>query len=144
MVCVFKKPGAAHINNVELGKHGRNRSNVWNYPGMNSFGADRDALLAAHPTVKPLRMIADAIMDVTYHGDIVFDGFLGSGTALLAAEQTKRICYATEIDPRYVDVSIKRWMAETGETPVLESTGQSFEDVAADRLSAVASEVQNG
>jgi len=140
---IFKKGTVPHINNVELGKHGRNRSNVWNYPGMNSFGTDRDELLAAHPTVKPVRMIADAIMDVTHHGDIVFDGFLGSGTTLIAAEQTKRICYGIEIDPRYVDVSLKRWTAETGEMPILESSGQSFEEVAADRLNAVVEEVAN-
>lgn len=134
LCCVFKKGSAPHINNVELGKYGRNRTNVWSYAGMNSFGKDRDELLACHPTVKPLRMIADAIMDVTHHGDIVFDGFLGSGTTLLAAEQTHRICYATEIDPRYVDVSLRRWIAETDQMPILESTGQTFEEVAQERL----------
>ena len=132
---IYKKGTAPHINNVELGRHGRNRTNVWPYAGMNSFGKDREEILACHPTVKPLRMIADAIMDVTHHGDIVFDGFLGSGTTLLAAEQTHRVCYATEIEARYVDVSLRRWMAETGQNPVLEATGRTFDEVKTERLS---------
>ena len=134
-ICLIFKTGfAPHINNVELGRHGRNRANVWSYPGMNSFGAERKDLLSAHPTVKPVSMIADAIRDVTHHGDIVFDGFLGSGTTLLAADKTHRVCYAIEIDPRYMDVALRRWMNETGKMPVLESSGKSFEEVSAERL----------
>ncbi len=134
MCMIFKNGKAPHTNNVQLGKHGRNRTNVWPYAGMNSFGKDRDDLLASHPTVKPISMIADTIMDVTNHGDIVFDGFLGSGTTLIAAARTHRICYATEIEPKYVDVALRRWMNETGGTPILESTGQSFEEAAVERL----------
>lgn len=140
---IFKKGSEPHINNVELGRHGRNRTNVWPYAGMNSFGKDRDELLACHPTVKPLRMIADAIMDVTHHGDIVFDGFLGSGTTLLAAEQTHRICYGVEINPGYVDVSLRRWMAETDQMPILESTGQTFEEGSEEHLNSLDLEVDH-
>ncbi len=143
MCLIFKTGNAPHINNVELGKHGRNRTNVWPYAGMNSFGPGRDDLLSAHPTVKPINMIADAIMDVTHLGDIVFDGFLGSGTTLLAAEKTHRVCYAIEIDARYMDVSLRRWMTETGGMPVLESTGQSFDEIAEKRLCAQDQEAQH-
>ena len=110
LVFVFKHGKAPHINNVQLGQHGRYRTNVWNYPGMNSFGPARDEVLAMHPTVKPVQLVADAILDVTCRGDIVLDGFLGSGTTLLATEQTGRISYGVEIDPRYVDVALHRWM----------------------------------
>ena len=143
MCMIFKNGKAPHTNNVQLGKHGRNRTNVWPYAGMNSFGKDRDNLLAAHPTVKPISMIADAIMDVTNHGDIVFDGFLGSGTTLIAAERTHRICYATEIEPKYVDVALQRWINETGGTPILESTGQTFDEIRMERLAEITEEDSN-
>ena len=106
MVFVFKKGTASHINNVELGKHGRYRTNVWEYAGYNAFGRDRDESLGWHPTVKPVPMLMDAILDVTNPGDIVLDGFLGSGSTLIAAERTRRICYGVELDPAYVDVTI--------------------------------------
>ncbi len=130
LVYIFKKGSAPHKNNVNLGKHGRYRTNVLEYPGVNAFGKDRDDALAMHPTVKPVAMIADAILDATDRGDIVLDGFLGSGTTLMAAEQTGRVCYGLEIDPRYVDVAVRRWMAETGEVALHEQTGVFFEDVA--------------
>jgi DNA modification methylase len=134
LVLIAKKGKAAHINNVELGKNGRYRTNVWDYAGANSFGATRDADLAAHPTVKPVALVADAIRDVTRHGDIVLDAFMGSGTTLLAAERTGRIARGIEIDPRYVDVAIKRWQTMTGKEACLESSGQSFTEVMAERL----------
>ena len=136
LILVVKKGKAPHTNNVELGKHGRYRTNVWQYAGMNSFGANRDELLALHPTVKPVAMIADAIKDVTHQGDIVFDGFLGSGTTLLAAEQTHRRCIGVEIDPRYVDVALSRWMSLTGLSPVHRETGSTFEEMREQRLGA--------
>ena len=133
MVFVFKKGIAPHINNVQLGKHGRYRTNVWEYAGYNSFGHDRDETLAWHPTVKPVPMLMDAIMDVTHPGDIVLDGFLGSGSTLIAAERTRRVCYGVELDPAYVDVTIQRWQRETGQRAVLADTGQTFDEVAAER-----------
>ncbi len=133
LVFVFKHGSAPHINNVNLGAHGRTRTNVWCYPGMNAFGEERDQMLSMHPTVKPLQMVTDAILDVSNRGDIVFDGFLGSGTTLLAAQRSGRICYGLEIDPRYVDVTLRRWMRAAGEVPVLLETGASFHEVAAAR-----------
>ena len=130
LIYIFKKGASPHINNVELGRHGRYRTNVWTYPGVNAFGAGRDEALAAHPTVKPVAMIADAILDVTHRGDIVLDGFLGSGTTLLAAEQTGRVCYGVEIDPGYVDVALHRWMEATGEQAVHVPSGHSFDELA--------------
>ena len=140
-VFVYRVPGGKHLNNVELGRFGRNRTNVWQYPGINSFGGDRDALLAMHPTVKPLAMVADAILDVTHPGDIVLDCFLGSGTTLLATEQSGRIAYGMELDPRYVDVSLRRWMGLTGEQPVHVDSGLAFDDLAAERCQAIVEEV---
>ncbi len=127
LVCIFKKPGAAHINNVELGKHGRNRTNVWDYAGVNSFGAGREADLSDHPTVKPTALVADAIMDVSHRGDVVLDVFGGSGAKLLAAEKTGRQARLIELDPAYVDIAIRRWQEMTGERAVHSVTGQAFD-----------------
>ncbi|WP_254437965.1 site-specific DNA-methyltransferase [Ruegeria arenilitoris] len=127
LVAIFKKPGAPHINNVELGKHGRNRTNVWDYAGVNSFGAGREADLADHPTVKPTALVADAIMDVSHRGDVVLDAFGGSGATLLAAEKTGRRARLIELDPAYVDVAIRRWQDMTGESAVHAVTGQTFD-----------------
>lgn len=133
LVFLFKKGQAPHLNNIELGKHGRYRTNLWSYAGVNAFGSERNQALDMHPTVKPVRMIADAICDVSRRGDIVLDGFLGSGTTLIAAEQTARICYGVEIDPRYVDVALRRWAEATGTSPIRLASGKSFEAVAAGR-----------
>jgi DNA modification methylase len=127
LVCVFRKPGAPHVNNVELGKHGRNRTNVWDYAGVNSFGKGREADLVDHPTVKPTALVADAIMDVTHRGDVVLDCFGGSGATLLAAEKTGRKARLIELDPAYVDVAIRRWQEMTGKGAVLASSGETFE-----------------
>jgi len=131
MICVFKKPGAAHINNVQLGKHGRNRTNVWDYAGVNTFGAGREADLADHPTVKPTALVADAHMDVSHRGDIVLDVFGGSGATLLAAEKTGRRARLIEIDPAYVDVSIRSWQAMTGQQAVHATSGETWDQRAA-------------
>lgn len=129
LIFVFAKEGAKLLNNVELGRYGRNRSNVWQYPGANSIrGEARDAL-ADHPTPKPVRLLADAILDVTRQADIVLDMFLGGGATLIACERTKRRCRGIEIDPAYVDVSVRRWQRETGRTARLKATGESFEQV---------------
>lgn len=133
LVLILKKPGASHINNVQLGRHGRYRTNVWDYAGINSFGAKRDEELAIHPTVKPIALVADAIRDVSRRGDIVVDAFMGSGTTILAAERTGRKGYGIEIEPGYVDVAIRRWEAMTGKAAVLEATGETFAEAAAAR-----------
>jgi DNA modification methylase len=114
LVWIVKKGSAPHINNVELGKHGRYRTNVWNYPGMNSFGSERDEALQRHPTVKPIAMIRDAMLDASRPDDWVLDSFLGSGTTLRAAEQCGRRCIGIELDPAYVDVALERWYQLTG------------------------------
>ena len=133
LVFVYRKGSASHMNNVQLGKHGRYRTNVWSYPGVNAFGADRNEALAMHPTVKPVRLVADAILDVSRRGDVVLDGFVGSGTTILATEQTGRVGYGVEVDPRYVDVTLRRWMQATSEAPIHVDTGQTFEALAAIR-----------
>lgn len=119
-VFVFKVGEAPHFNAVELGKHGRNRTNVWDYASVNSFAGSRREDLALHPTVKPIALVADAIQDVTRRGEMVLDTFLGSGTTLIAAERTGRRFRGLDIDPAYVDVALVRWSAMTGGTPRLD------------------------
>jgi DNA modification methylase len=140
-VFVFKSGAAPHINNVELGKHGRYRTNVWNYAGVNSFGGDRSDL-NLHPTVKPVAMVADAIRDCSNRKGIVLDAFVGSGTTLIAAEKTGRRGYGVEIDPQYCDVTIRRLRAVCGLDAVLEATGQRFGEVEAERALATNALVQ--
>lgn len=135
LIAVFGSGRGRHLNNVELGRHGRYRTNVWQYAGVNTFRRGRAADLADHPTVKPTALMADAIRDVTRHGDIVFDGFGGSGTTLLAAGKTARRARLVEIDPAYVDVTIRRWQAMTGEYAVCAMTGTRFDDRAAEAAS---------
>jgi DNA modification methylase len=137
LVFVFRVGQKEHSNNVELGKHGRNRTNVWRYAGVNTFGADRLDELALHPTVKPVAMVADAIRDVTRHGEIVLDPFAGSGTTLIAAEKTGRVARCIEIDPAYVDVVIRRWQIYMGKNADLADSGASFEQVAEERIGEV-------
>ena len=109
LIFVMKNGTAPHINNVELGRFGRNRTNVWAYDGMNSVGPDRDAGLAMHPTVKPLALVVDAILDCSDRGGIVLDNFAGSGTTLIAAEKTGRRGFGIELDPHYVDTIVRRF-----------------------------------
>ena len=118
LVLVFRKGKGPHRNNIQLGQFGRNRTNVWQYPGIHSLSKQggEGNLLALHPTVKPVAMVADAILDCTARGEIVLDAFLGSGTTVMAAERVGRICCGIEIDPQYVDVAIRRWENYTGET----------------------------
>jgi DNA modification methylase len=120
LIFVYRVGNASHLNMVELGKHGRNRTNVWDYASVNSMRGSRREDLALHPTVKPVGLVADAIQDVTRHGDLVLDLFLGSGTSLLAAERTGRRFRGVEIDPKYVDVALERWSSQTGLEPRLE------------------------
>ena len=113
----------------ELGRHGNYRTNVWSYAGVNTFGKDRDAELALHPTVKPVALVSDAIKDASKRNGIVLDAFGGSGTTLVAAERTGRRGYALEYSPQYVDTIVKRVMEATGEKAVLDGTSQTFEAV---------------
>jgi len=135
LVFVFKHGKAPHQNHVQLGQFGRYRSNVWRYAGVNSFGraTEEGNLLELHPTVKPVAMVADALKDCSSRGEIVLDGFLGSGTTLMAAEKTGRVCYGLEIDPLYVDTVVRRWQAFTGQQAVHSATGRTFADLQADR-----------
>jgi DNA modification methylase len=130
---LFKKGTASHVNNVELGKRGRWRSNVWTYPGASSLGSDARRGLKDHPTVKPTAMLEDALLDLTNRGDLVIDPFLGSGSTLIAAEKTGRVCRGVELDPLYVDVIIRRCEAATGEPAVLVETGETFQALGARR-----------
>lgn len=133
LVVVAKKGVARHINNVQLGKFGRYRTNVWDYAGANSFSAHRDSDLTDHPTVKPVGLVADYIRDVTNHGDLVLDAFMGSGTTILAAERTDRRAAGIEIDPAYIDVTIQRWQEMTGERAILSDSGETFDTIARKR-----------
>jgi len=130
----FKKGETPHINNFELGQHGRYRTNVWNYPGVNTLKGKGYELLAMHPTVKPVAMIADAIRDCSHRNGIVLDPFCGSGTILIAAERTGRKARAMELDPRYVDVAVQRWQRITGKHACLHSTGQTWSQVSSERM----------
>jgi DNA modification methylase len=118
LVFVYRVGNAPHFNAVELGKHGRNRTNVWDYASVNSMRGSRRDDLALHPTVKPIGLVSDAICDVTRHGELVLDTFLGSGTTLIAAERTGRRFAGCDIDPGYVDVALERWSSLTGQEPV--------------------------
>jgi hypothetical protein len=127
LICVFRVGSQQHRNNIALGRFGRNRSNVWSYPGANSFTRGRMEALASHPTVKPLTLVADALLDCTARGDVVLDQFAGSGTTILAAEKTGRVGFGLEFEPRYVDVAIKRWQDFTKRDATLVGDGRTFE-----------------
>ena len=147
LVFVFKNGTGFHINNVELGQYGRNRTNVWDYPGVNSLHQGRLEELAMHPTVKPVALVADAILDCSKRRGVVLDCFGGSGTTLIAAERTGRRGYVIELDPVYVDVTIKRFQKACGIDAVHASTGRTFSeierDVAAER-STIANQATGG
>jgi DNA modification methylase len=134
LVFVFKKGDAAHINNFGLGQDGRYRTNVWSYPGVNTLKGKGYELLALHPTVKPVSLIADAIRDCSHRKGLVLDPFAGSGTVLIAAERTGRHARAVELEPKYVDVAVMRWQRVTGSQAVLAATGQTWEELQGERL----------
>jgi DNA modification methylase len=135
---LFKKGAAPHVNNIALGKRGRHRTNVWVYPGASSLGSDAREGLQDHPTVKPTAMRQDALIDLTNRGELVLDPFLGSGSTLIAAEKTGRVCCGIELDPLYVDVIIRRYEADTGIATILADSGEPFENVAARRPRLIA------
>ena len=128
LVFLFKNGIGSHRNNIQLGKFGRYRTNVWSYPGANSFSHSdsENNLLALHPTPKPVALITDAIKDCTARGDLILDPFLGAGTAVIAAERTGRRCYGLELDPLYVDTIIRRWQKQTKLEAVHVETGETF------------------
>jgi DNA modification methylase len=131
---VWRNGATRHRNNVELGRFGRSRSNLWTYPGATSFGrsSDEGNLLALHPTVKPVALIADAILDSTCRGDMVLDPFLGSGSTLIAAEKVGRRCRGIELDPAYVDTIVRRWQRWSGGLARRRSDGRLFDNLEAE------------
>ncbi|MCK1341122.1 ParB N-terminal domain-containing protein [Bradyrhizobium sp. 38] len=129
LVFVYKVGLAAHLNTIELGKHGRYRTNVWDYAGANSFRSGREAELEMHPTVKPTALVIDAIKDCSRRGEIVLDPFCGSGTTIMAAQKCRRRARAIELDPLYVDVAIRRWQTYTGQPATMTLTGETFAEV---------------
>ncbi len=137
MVCVFRHGDAPHKNRIQLGRHGRDRSNIWRYAGFNTFSRGRDRALAMHATVKPVQMICDLMLDASDRGDIVYDGFGGSGTTLIAAEKVGRRARLVELDPRYCDTIIERYTKAFGTEPVHRDLGLSFSELRALRTREV-------
>lgn len=138
LIPVWKKDKAPHVNNIELGAHGRYRTNVWTYAGANTFRRGRMEDLAAHPTVKPCALVMDAIKDCSKPGDLVLDPFGGSGTTLIAAEKTRRHARLIELDGTYVDLTIRRWEKLTKREAVHAVTGKTFAETAAERAASPA------
>lgn len=136
LVFVLKSGEGAHTNTFELGQHGRYRTNVWEYAGVNTLKKNRLDELAMHPTVKPVQLVADAILDCSRRREIVLDPFSGSGTTIVAAEKTGRRARAIEYESKYVDVAVRRWQLFTGKQAVLAATDQTFEEVEAERVGA--------
>jgi DNA modification methylase len=130
-IFVFKNGKKAHKNNIQLGQYGRYRTNVWSYPRVNflSRRTDEGNLSTLHPTIKPVELVADAILDCSSRGDLVLDPFLGSGTSVIAAERTGRVCFGMELEPHYIDTVVRRWQAFTGQSAILEATGQTFNEI---------------
>ena len=129
LVFVWKVGTAAHVNNFELGQHGRHRTNVWDYADVNTVRQGRLEELAMHPTIKPVALVADAIKDCSHRNGIVLDPFIGSGTTLIAAQRTGRRARGIELDPVYIDVAVRRWQTYTGKSATLLATGETFEEV---------------
>ncbi|MDC0887298.1 site-specific DNA-methyltransferase, partial [Altererythrobacter sp.] len=140
LVFVFKQGSAPHTNSFGLGETGRYRTNVWDYAGISSIGANRSEELAMHPTVKPVALIADAIRDCSRRGEIVLDGFGGSGSTLIAAEKTGRLARLIEYDPLYCDTIVRRWQAYTGKQARIAGANEKFDDLYDSRASMIVSE----
>lgn len=138
MIVVFRTKGGRHRNNVQLGRFGRARTNIWSYPAPSNFGGGGEdgALAADHPTPKPVSMIADAILDATAPGDFVLDAFMGSGPGLLACERTRRVFRGVDLDPLYVDLAVRRWRLHTGEDAICAETGRTFTECEQDAVGA--------
>jgi len=136
LVFVFKSGTGRHSNNIELGRYGRNRTNVWHYDSASTQRRKGNNLLELHPTAKPVQLVMDALLDCSNRGEIVLDSFLGSGTTLLAAERTGRICRGIELDPLYIDTAIRRWQNLTGRAAVRLSDGKLFREIEAEKEQA--------
>lgn len=139
-IVIFKKGKASHVNNILLGKYGRYRTTVWEYPGFNSFSRERRELFHLHPTLKNVQMLADAIRDVTKRGDVVLDSFAGAGSTTIASEKTSRQSVSVELDPIYIDTILKRFENEFGTEALHAETGMTFSELADARLTAVDAE----
>jgi len=137
LVFVFKSGSGPHINNFGLGETGRYRTNVWDYPGINTLRPARMEELSLHPTVKPVALVADAIRDCSKSNGIILDAFAGSGTTLIAAERTGRKAFALELDPKFVDTAIRRWEAFTGNTATHAATRSSLAELAVRRAAVL-------
>jgi len=135
-VFVVKKGIAPHRNNIRLGSYGRNRSNVWMYPSVGTFGrrTSEGRLLDLHPTVKPVALIGDALLDCTARGELVLDPFLGSGSTMIAAERQGRRCCGIELDPLYVDTAIRRWQRLTGRSAVHATLRCTYDELSEHRF----------
>jgi DNA modification methylase len=142
LVFVFRHGKGTHRNNIQLGRFGRNRTNVWQYPAINTVSkhGEEGTLQAMHPTVKPVAMIADALLDCSARGDTVLDGFLGSGSTLIAAERIGRCCFGIELEPVYVDTAIRRWQRHTGDHAIHGTTGKRFDETSVERSEAYVQE----
>jgi DNA modification methylase len=138
LIFVFKRGQESHRSRIRPGRLGRHRSNVWNYPGANSFdrAGSEGTPLALDPTVKPVALVADAILDCSARGDLVLDPFLGSGTTIIAAERTGRACYGFEVDPICVDMIVRRWQRFTAKLAVHQDGGRSFDQIEKERQHA--------
>ena len=144
LICLFKHGQAPHINNIKLGANGRDRSNVLRYTGMNSFGGGRDKALTMHPTSKPVQLLADLMLDVSHPGDVVYDGFGGSGSTLIAAHKIERRAKLIELSPIYCDTIIARFVRAFGSEPVLAGSGQPWSQVREQRLATIPMEAHDG
>ncbi len=133
LVFVFKNGKAKSINNIALGKAERYRTNIWDYPSASAFGKTRNEDLASHPTIKPVDMVADAILDASNRGDIILDPFVGSGTTILAADKTGRRAAAMEINPAYVDLAFRRYEKATNRVIRHAGTRKPYEQIAEER-----------
>jgi DNA modification methylase len=140
---VFRVGHAPHLNNMKLERHGRSRPNVWHYAGVNSFRAGHMGELCSHPSAKPVALVADTIKDCTRRGDVVLDTFSGSGTTIIAAERVGRHARALDIEPRFVDVAIRRWQAFTRRGARHAESGLSFDEIAAERAQGTKIGFQN-
>lgn len=144
LIVLMKHGRAPHINNIKLGANGRDRSNVLRYAGMNSFGGGRDKALAMHATSKPVQLLADLMLDVSNPGDVIYDGFGGSGSILIAAHKMERRARLVELSPVYCDTIVERFIRAFGSEPVLGATGKTFSQVRAERLTEKNLEVSHG
>jgi DNA modification methylase len=137
LLFLWKHGKAPHVNHIKLGAGGRYRTNCWEYPGVCGLSSRRREELSWHPTPKPVAMVADAIRDCSDRGAVILDPFVGSGTLFVAAERTGRIGYGIDAEPKYIDVSVRRWERDTGKTARLEATGQTFHEVTQERTANV-------